>query len=214
MFDLALDGFAIQDDIDRESLLGLANHFGTPVPDWRVPDLIRDLRPVGTLSAPRHSLAGRYGLGPFPFHTETAYWRRPARFLMLYCVNPGSGDRGTFLCDSREAFLPEELGRMTKDLWVVSRIRKPFLATTAENTIAGTLFRYDAECMRPAHPRPSDMQEKISSRLADARHVPVEWTQRRLLVVDNHRMLHGRGPSLSADVDRHLLRILVQEKAC
>ena len=41
--------------------------------------------------------------------------------------------------------------------------------------------------------------------------VTIQWARGQLLVIDNHRMLHGRGGSNDDDRDRWLKRVLVGE---
>src|SRR5690242_15684363 len=72
---------------------------GTPVGETRSPEVLRTIRPQPVCAAPANTLSSRYGMGTFPFHTDTVYWRTPARFIPFHCVNTGSGGRPTLLLD-------------------------------------------------------------------------------------------------------------------
>src|SRR5207247_3391746 len=87
------DGYCVLHGGDVEDLLVFAGHLGRPERDPREKVLVKDIRPQPKDAANVNTLSSRYGMGAFPVHTEAAYLPSPPRFLLLYCVSPGSGGR-------------------------------------------------------------------------------------------------------------------------
>lgn len=207
---IAAHGYTVIEDFDQDQLLAVARLLGIPYGDSRNRTLVRDLHPRASEESPANTLSSRYGTGAFPLHTETAYWRTPARYVLLYCVSPGKGDRPTLLMDLTPKIGPPESADLATELWVVGRMRHPFLAPVLESAGSPRL-RFDPECMRPS--RHATKTPGILERLlAEDSVVSVEWRRKDLLVIDNYRMLHGRGIGHAPDPDRHLQRVLVQER--
>jgi hypothetical protein len=74
------------------------------------------------------------------------------------------------------------------------------------------LLRYDLACMRPASKRGKLMAERLEALIASSAPERLSWERGQLLVIDNYRMLHARGPAVVTDKDRVLIRILVGGK--
>jgi len=206
--ELASRGYVLIKQFASENLLNLANKFGVPKGDSRNPDIIRDLFPMPTTESPRNTLSHRFGTGSFPFHPETAYWRKPIRYLFLYCVNPGSGSRPTLLIDPTEVLFPPEVNVLKSEIWTVNNIRHPFLSTIIDSK--EHIFRFDPACMKPAGKdvKSVDILDDIMRKRDNK---GIYWEPCDLLIIDNHRMLHARGVSKVPDPDRHLKRVIISE---
>ena len=205
------DGHCVIHAVDADDLLGFAAALGRPHPDPRDRVLVKDIRPQPKDTANTNTLSSRYGMGAFPVHTEAAYLRKPPRFLMLYCVEPGSGGRTTVLLDAATLFsrLPDARRPGT---WVVKAGRRPFLCDVLwRQAPNGFGIRYDRECLFPRGPAALAEEQSIREFIALSMPTPIEWASGQLLVIDNHRMLHGRGGSNNDDPDRWLKRVLIGE---
>lgn len=205
---LETDGFASVEGIEAADLLSFANGLGQPQADTNDPAIVRDLHPVAASRAAPNTLSGRHGTGTFPFHTETAYWRHPARYVLLYCVNPGAGGRPTVVKDVLAPLSVRDLKALSSELWVVGKRRRPFLTCLVEAVGSRVRLRFDADCMRPVD-QGAVGRALMAEALDDATPVAVEWHSGDLLILDNFRVVHGRGSSLVPDEDRHLQRVLV-----
>ena len=190
------------------SITSLAYRLGRPVASAPERPMIDVLTPSVSAHARPGSLSSKYGTGGFPFHTETAHWRRPVDWVILRCVGPGAGDRVTELVDGWGLDLRDrELTALSRSLMVVKNGSKSFLAAPIDNGIYGRIFRYDSACMSPAF-RDAELAISIlENRLNDADRRIVQWKTGRTLVFDNSRMLHSRGTATTLDTDRILERI-------
>jgi alpha-ketoglutarate-dependent taurine dioxygenase len=205
------DGHCVIHAVAACDLLAFAAALGQPEPDPREHVLIRDIRPQPSDTANANTLSSRYGMGTFPVHTEAAYFRKPPRYFLLYCVEPGSGGRPTLLLDALtlSSRLPDARRPGT---WVVKAGRRPFLCDVfwrkAPNQFG---IRYDRECIFPRGPAALAEEQTIQDFITSSTLATLGWESGQLLIIDNHRVLHGRGSSNKDDRDRWLKRVLVRE---
>jgi alpha-ketoglutarate-dependent taurine dioxygenase len=205
------DGYCVIHGVDVGDLLAFAAVLGQPMPDPRDRVLVKDIKPQPKETANTNTLSSRYGMGAFPVHTEAAYLGEPPRFLMLYCVEPGAGGRTTVLIDT--AALSSRLPTARRPgTWVVKAGRRPFLCDALWRRALDKIgIRYDRECLFPCGPAALTEEQTIRDFIALSAPATIAWASGQLLVIDNHRVLHGRGGSTNDDRDRWLKRILVGE---
>lgn len=203
------DGFCMAQGVADRDLLDLVKPFGRIRVDPRSPEAVREIQPQHAGAAKSNTLSSRYGTGGFPFHTDTAHWRRPARYLILYCVAPGEGMRPTRLQDSRAWHLTEEEKDLAcRALWAVGHrhVRLGHLAVRSADRIA---VRYDMDCMRPMTSEARELKGILQHRVEATAETRIDWEKGSLLAIDNHRMVHARGEALRPDATRVLKRVLV-----
>jgi alpha-ketoglutarate-dependent taurine dioxygenase len=202
-------GFLLMSGVPETELMDFAHQLGSIRVDKRSPELVREIRPQPLESAKSNTLSSRYGTNAFPFHTDTAHWHRPARYLILYCVNPGEGDRPTLLQDTHSWRLSvEEEDLICRAMWKTGHLR-PHLCTVAEQSEQGLAFRYDRDCMKPMTAEARSVEVVVLAKLEQSPQSRIDWRSRTLLVIDNQRMLHARGQGSRPDYNRVLKRILV-----
>jgi L-asparagine oxygenase len=204
-------GLYHQSGFDAGECLTLAHSLGQPQGERRDPSLIRPISPQPTDQARPNTLSSRYGLGPFPFHTDAAYWRHPPRFILFHCQHPGSGRRPTLLVDSHSWQLTSRDHRLLcNEVWRLETGR-PFLCTVATIRQEQLAFRFDAACMRPLTSAALHAHAIIRDATRGSKVARVEWRPNDLLVIDNFRLLHARGEASAPDCDRVLARVLIRE---
>jgi len=204
-------GWILLADMPIDAVLQIAGHLGRIVADPRTGAAVRELRPQRLDRANPNTLSSRYGDGSFPFHTEAAYLPIPPRVVILYCQHPGSGRRPTHLLDS--SWLIERLTLTDRPgSWVVRAGRPAFLAHVAERVGTRIVLRYDAECMFPSGRTSYLEQRQIDEFLKSAAATRIQWRPGDLPVIDNARVLHGRGSSVADDRDRVLKRAMIAEE--
>ncbi len=203
------DGYTLLPHVRHEDLEYIAQTLGPIEVDKRNPEKIREIRPEPISSASPNTLSSRHGMGSFPFHTDCAHWTRPARYLLLYCINPGSGNRPTLALDTRKWNWSESQERaLCNEVWKRA-LKQPRLCTVAEKTDVGLSIRFDEACMKPVTTGAKILLTTIRDQVERSPKIPIPWLSGDLLLLDNHRMLHSRGESSTPDPDRLLKRILV-----
>jgi hypothetical protein len=159
---------------------------------------------AGTMSA-------RYGMGAFPLHTERAHWPIPPRYVLLRSIGAES-DRPTLLWDSRRVTgVAEPSARLQRAAWIVAGRDGPFVTSvfSAAGEPNRSCFRYDALCMTPAGEGAAEVAEILETHLDPDGALPYRWVPGRVLIIDNWRVLHGRGLSSDDDQGRVLERLVV-----
>lgn len=206
------DGFWVGVARDEDELLCAAACLGAPVPVRPGGPVLQELTPIVAGNALANSLSSAYGLGAFPFHTDAAHHRRPPRWMVLRCADPGSENRPTLLADAlRLAFTERESRALERAVWWVRSGGRGFPASIIKRERDGTRVRYDRGCMTPADPAFTPAGEYFEQALRQASHVRLEWQRNDLVIIDNWRMLHARAAAEGLDAgSRRLQRILVQ----
>jgi alpha-ketoglutarate-dependent taurine dioxygenase len=195
------------DDIAVE-VLALARIFGNIVPG-RARQLVERIIPQTADSSFAGSLSRTYGLDTLPLHTDTAHWPRPCRYLVIACANPGPVPTPTLLVDSRRARLskPEELA-CRRAVFLIRNGRHSFYGSIWER--GREFIRLDPGCMTALS---ADGKMALQAFQCDRqRHALYrhDWKPGTILVIDNWRVLHGRGDGMPTAPGRVLLRAMVQ----
>jgi alpha-ketoglutarate-dependent taurine dioxygenase len=202
-------GYSFTHGIYQKDLIEIVQQLGPIRVDLRSPEPVREIRPQPADSAKQNTLSSRYGTNAFPFHTDTAHWDQPARYLVLYCVDPGEGKRPTLLQDSRAWQISDaEKELACRALWTTGHVR-PRLCMLAARTTNYLTIRYDKDCMRPMTAEARRLEALIEFRIDQTDQKQIDWGAGDLLVIDNQRMLHARGKSNRTDANRILKRILI-----
>ncbi len=153
------------------------------------------------------SLSARYGLSALPLHVELSHRPRPCRYLILGCIDPGSPSAATILLDWRTlGFSLEELHLLQGAPVLVRTGRRSFYSTVLSPD--HSYLRYDPGCLEAVVGRGRAALKLREQRLARRSPDFHEWRGGSILIIDNWRVLHGRGRSQRGS-GRRLMRILV-----
>lgn len=207
---LAREGYfhGVCDVRSDEELLDFVSTFGSPTPEPRDGTVVKEIAPMPSALATSNTLSSRHGFGAFPFHTDSAYWKKPARWLVLWCIAPGVARRTTILSDTRSWQLSdEEELALRNEVWVVRHVRDPFLCS---HMARDGSIRADYACMYPATEGLDESRRIVENRLAQMPTRRISWEPHHVLVIDNWRVLHARGEAARPDPDRRLKRVLAR----
>ena len=189
-----------------EAIGCLAEVIGDPV-DGRHGRLFEDVVPRSVNEAHPRSLSRIHGLGALPLHVELSHRARPCRYVLLGCVDPGSGGAATTLLDRCGLDFG---GDLTKEMGSA-----PVLVRSGRRSFYSTLLprcrswlRFDRDCIEPVGSRGAAMFGRVS-RLIDGSRVGVHrWAAGDVLLIDNWRVLHGREAVAPGD-GRRMLRVMI-----
>lgn len=193
----------------REQLLAMASSLGTPAATRSGGSLCDTLLPTETNGAKPRSLSKLHDVGELPLHNDTAHWLSPCRYVMLACVSPGSGSRPTLLLDTRRLPLDEhQISLFQSTPLRVTNGRNSFFSTILSK--ARPFVRFDPGCMTATTPDGAEALAVLSRHTWPDFIETVHWDAGTVVVVDNWRVLHGRGHADCPDPDRKLLRISIR----
>lgn len=176
--------------------------FGTVL---RAPRQTGPLRPRTCEEGRARSLSIVHGLGVLPLHTDTAHWPTPARYLGLLRTDVSSARVATYLSDAAALRRSESCSSMPGDevFFVCSGARSFY--TTIMSPSRGYV-RLDAGCMIPSTPRGRAVLDLFTHPEAVPGVKAVHLRRGEALVIDNWRVLHGRGSAEGNGADRRLVR--------
>jgi len=213
MRDLRRNGYHWVPRIENTEMLAIGALLGNPRADTRDEQVVKVIRPQAQETAGPNTLSSRHGFNAFPFHTDVAYWRCPARFLILRCLDVGEGNRPTMLIDAHSWLSDYFFEELLRDAICTVAGCRPFLAPIAAQTGASAkAIRYDGACMRPANARAAGPFELLGDLVAKAPITEIRWRPKSMLIIDNHRMFHSRGVTNIPDPSRAHQRMLVEEQ--
>jgi hypothetical protein len=165
------------------------------------------VEPLAAEDAHPRSLSARYGMSALPFHIELSHRPRPCRYILLGCVDPGSPAATTTLLDWRKlGFSQDELALLEETPILVRAGRRSFYSTILAP--GGAFLRYDPGCLEALDNSGRRALQLIDDRVAAAPYDAHNWHQGDIIIIDNWRVLHGRGPSKPGSC-RRLARILI-----
>jgi alpha-ketoglutarate-dependent taurine dioxygenase len=182
-----------------------------------VMDLLHDSKKASVAAHPAY-----FTVDAFPLHTDLSYVRNPPKFLLIHCVTPApAGEGATLLADCSRAY-----GDLSEDSR--SKLSQPlFLFRHPPGCPAGEQDQLAVHCVQDASEfwrfRPDIMEprsdangavDEFSSALQSM--VVSIWLLRGdMLIVDNHRLAHGRTafrPAQDLERRRHLRRCYAQAR--
>jgi hypothetical protein len=210
---LAQRGWIVSCWSRARSLLEFAQKLGDPVPSRSKNGFVDLLRPLDHKSARPNSLSAAYGVGPLPLHTDSANFRIPPRFVVLRIAPGCSSDRPTLVADGDGLLsAEEEISDLRNDVWLVNGGRGRFYTSIVNDTLVPgfRIVRYDEGCMRPIEGA-QQRANLVRTRVRELAVWKMHWREDFVLVLDNWRVLHGRGAAeLEISGTRGLERILVR----
>ena len=159
---------------------------------------------------PRHSntLSARYGHAELPHHTECAYWKSPPRYLGVWCEVAGTQQQATTFADVSEVWETLHKTQQSHPSGVLlTRGERSFRTSVVDVTVPGGRLRWDPHCLVFDDPKWQRQANQILSRPRVQTH---QWSAGDFLILNNWRVLHGRGSSKSPDYTRRLHRIIIK----
>jgi alpha-ketoglutarate-dependent taurine dioxygenase len=194
-------------DLDR-CLVKIAMTLGEPKRLRNSSEIVQKLAPTLASNAHPNSLSAQYSFGNFPMHMDTAHWSSPCRYVILGCSNVASGERRTRLLDFRSLSISEsERALLYSTPFRVVNGRHSFYSNVLSSQ--REFIRYDPGCMAPTCSSGTQVFKVFSEERWNNQIEEIKWKPGTVLIIDNWRVLHGRGCASQDDGDRLLHRVLV-----
>ncbi len=209
---LAEMGWSIVEGITSTSeFVDLANSLGE-VLQGPNGDRVKTLKVMNSSEAPKGTFSETYGIGSFPYHTDTAFYEVPVRLVALRAIS-GDFRRPTHVLGFPD-FLKGALGKSDRNVadstWILSTGTSTRYCRMGFRINGELGYRFDPNCMKAAG-RTTQMIE-APLRAAAHRLQPqcVDWTPGRVVIIDNWKCLHARGVPPADERERVLERIYIK----
>lgn len=156
------------------------------------------------------TFSNKHGLQDFPLHTDTAFYKNPARYILMHSASSNTCDT-TILrkSDFWDQFTDTEKKMAERAIYLVKTNRDRFYTSFIfkENNEYG--IKYDPSCMMPFNKFAKNFDhifQEVISRIEPKR---IKWTDGKTVIIDNWKTLHGR-KSAEKDITRLLKRIYIK----
>jgi L-asparagine oxygenase len=202
----------------RMSTIEIAQAFGTVIsvkdllPSSGIPT-VQSLRPRNTSEVGRSQYSGHYGLCAFPLHTDLAHWALPPHYFLLRCV-AGSNDVFTLVLDW--APIVEMLGAaaLRKAVFAARKRRIGYsgLVRAMSDHEGTVVLRWDPIFLKPLNQLAHVLANAMRDSAWNEKAVKILLTEPGdTLIVDNWRVLHGRGQVMPNSTGRRIERVYLSE---
>lgn len=157
------------------------------------------LRPTVAVDARKGTHSASVGLGTFPWHTDGAIALNPPQWMVLRCIE-ATRPTSTQICSPSDD-LKQALRRLTLLIRQESG-RNAYLPAFVSSGPNTWKLRWD--------PRATPVGPDSARAAVEGAHPTgeVAWQPGRILILDNHRVMHRR-PSVSAATGRALVRTFI-----
>jgi alpha-ketoglutarate-dependent taurine dioxygenase len=191
-----------------EHIVSIAQDLGSIIVRRRG-ESIETIAPQRASSAPAASLSRQFGLDALPLHSDTAHWTVPCRYIVLACAQHGSVSTPTLLVDAHDpGFSEAEHVLLRSSTFIVRNGGNSFYGSLVDRK--KSFIRFDPGCMLPLADSSVTAMGLYGMKRQRQRVISYDWEDGNVLIIDNWRMLHGRGNETPADRRRQLLRVYVQ----
>jgi len=154
-------------------------------------------------------MSSLFGTDAQPMHTDRAHVPHPPRYVFLECIEQGESACSTHLWPlDCGGLLMDRPSILTHPQWVFhDGVRSPFYGSVLEiHRQSGIKIRYDSCCMKAASGCRANVEDAGAVLDRYTKRFAVEWVKGALLIIDNWRCLHARGPGSAASPSRRLRR--------
>jgi alpha-ketoglutarate-dependent taurine dioxygenase len=200
-------GWTEVDGVTSDSdILKIANDIGKIRPHANN-ELIFSLKPSNGVYKLKGTLSNSYGFSDFPLHTDTAFWTKPVRYILLSSYKSSSSQTIIASFNSMlEKLSLSDLKSAERAIFRVRTIHSQFYTSLKfmENDIIG--FKYDPNCMEPVNFHGKRFVENIKT--VNTETTNVNWSGRKAVLIDNWKVLHGR-TAVNPNENRELKRIYI-----
>lgn len=165
---------------------------------------VQRVRPLSVGVGRGHAFSNIHGYGPFPLHTDTAFWSVPARFVLMQAQTASSTPTVilgpehvarllSHACASRAIFRSKRIGGAI------------YCSPLLDHVVPGSV-RYDPAHMEPANNAARDFVALVEEQRASSS-IIFHWTGNNAVLIDNWLCLHGREAVDASDCERSILRM-------
>ena len=206
---LKTNGFAIIEEIhSQDDLISLAKSIGKimPHPNGKNVSILNSSNGENSLQG---TFSHTYGLASFPFHTDTAFWALPARYVVMGMFTASTCTTNyVSINEIADCISGDLLTKAQKSLYLLKTIdgAKYTSAAFKNNDIWG--IRFDPNIMTPVNKQAKKFHHELTEAIKNVGYKKINWTGNKAVVFDNWNYLHGR--SAANGESRELHRIYLE----
>lgn len=207
--ELQRKGFVVFDyEKSQIELPVLASMFGDLVPGDKG-DIIQTLKAQEKGSGSYGSFSYKVGFDSFPWHTDTAYWEEPVRYLMLTSDKPSPCATTIRTFASIESVIDDFAYLVDRAVFMLDIPGKRRFLSPVLRKGAVKGYRLDFHIYRPINEEAKLLSTAVKDELSKE-YEKVVWTGNNVAVIDNWSVIHSRENAYN-DKNRVLNRLYINE---
>lgn len=175
----------------HEEILSFARRIGKVLPGDNG-GLIQEIKAKHKGQGIVGSFSYNVGLNEFPWHTDTAYWDSPVRWLLLFADTPNDCTTNYLRLDDLFAYNADYKLLARKALFLrklpgsVSVVSFLFKFNDTEG------YRYDQNIMVPYNSEAFKLDKLIRDYISSSDWERIQWTGKNMALIDNWKGIHNR----------------------
>jgi alpha-ketoglutarate-dependent taurine dioxygenase len=208
--ELKLKGWTEINSSNEDSILiNLAQRLGEIV-NHPKGNIIDYLTPKNKFEAIKDTLSYNFEYDDFPLHTDTAFWKEPARYVLM--SSETNNNTATTILNAKEIISLlslKEINEIKKSIFLVKTPSYNFYTSLINKHNNQTFFRFDRNCMKPINQSAEFTNEIIEEKINMLNINKIIWDKPKAFILNNWLTIHGR-ESIKNDKNRILKRIYIK----
>ncbi|GAQ15726.1 hypothetical protein MODO_3431 [Myroides odoratimimus] len=170
--------------------------------------LIDYLTPKNKAEAKKDTFSNKYGFDRFPFHTDTAFWTTPVRYVLMSCQNNSLTETLIITLESLNNLNSEEISILENSIFLIKTNRVNFYCSILSKQNGNLILRFDPNTMKAINSYAKKAITIIEKIVTNSEIHRIKWSDSGILIIDNWRTLHSRS-SVYSNENRILKRIYI-----
>lgn len=167
------------------------------------------LRPKLESDSKLGTFSNKHGLLDFPLHTDTAFYKVPARYILMHSAISNSCDTTIIRkIDFWDKLKDTDKKKAERAIYLVKTDSEKFYTSFIFKEKNEYGIKYDPSCMLPFNKTAKDFDKTFHRVISEIEPTLINWTQGKTIIIDNWKTLHGRKSAVK-DISRVLKRIYI-----
>lgn len=202
-------GIVIVEDIcSQGELISLAKSIGKIIPHPNGEEMAT-LKSNDGMNSLCGTFSKVYGLSEFPFHTDTAFWGLPARYVVMGMLTTSLCATNYISFSDIEKFISGDfLSKARKSIYLVETFEGCKYTSPIFDNNGSHGFRFDANIMTPVNGHAKSLHKEVLEAIDKIAPRIIDWNGNKAVVLDNWNCLHSR--SAVNNENREIFRIYLE----
>ncbi len=203
------EGIVVVENIySQDELISLAKSVGKIRPHPNGED-IATLKSTDGMNSLTGTFSKIYGLSTFPFHTDTAFWGVPARYIVMGMLTTSQCTTNYISLSDIDKYISGDfLSKARKAIYLVETFEGSKYTSPVFDNNGRCGFRFDPNIMTPVNGHAKRFHEELVVAMDRVESRKIDWNGNKAVVFDNWNYLHGR--SAVKNESREIFRIYLE----
>lgn len=150
-----------------------------------------------------------FGLNAFPFHTDTAFWALPVRYVVMgMFAQSKSTTNYISILDIAKYISFDLMSQARKSIYLVETFEGSKYISPAFEKNGKWGIRFDPNIMTPVNDHAKKFHVEFTKAIESVEFKRIDWTGNKAVIFDNWNYLHGRSAVNSEN--RKIYRIYLE----